>query len=85
MKRTLRASMVGVVLAFVYAASCAGRIVIAPDLARIGDAATWTVINTDPVTSAEDRGSVVRLFPRGWKQGQGEQRRDGPGQGGRLR
>jgi Domain of Unknown Function (DUF1080) len=39
--------------------------VIAPDLSRIQDGKTWTVINADCVTATEDGRGVIRIKPRG--------------------
>jgi hypothetical protein len=38
---------------------------IAPDLAKINDGKTWTVLNGDAIAATEDGRSVVRLAPRG--------------------
>jgi hypothetical protein len=39
--------------------------VIAPDISRINDGKTWSVINADSTTAMEDGKSVVRLKPKG--------------------
>jgi len=46
-------------------ASCAGPAAIRPDVARIGDATTWSVANAESRVAIEDGVQVLRLAPVG--------------------
>ena len=46
-------------------ASCAGPAAIRPDVARIGDATTWSVANAESRVAVEDGVQVLRLAPVG--------------------
>lgn len=45
--------------------SCAGQTAIRPDVARIGDARTWSVANAEPHLAPENGKQVLRLAPVG--------------------
>jgi hypothetical protein len=45
--------------------SCGGQTAIRPDVARIGDASTWTVANAESHVATENGKQVLRLVPVG--------------------
>ncbi len=64
MKSSFLGWLIGVLLAL--SAPCiAKEKVIAPDLSRINDGKTWSVLNADCDTAEEDGKHVVRLKPKG--------------------
>jgi hypothetical protein len=59
-----RGWMVGLMLAFVPWCFAEEKVIV-PDLSRIQDGKTWTVINADCLTASEDGRGVVRMKPKG--------------------
>lgn len=45
--------------------SCAGQSAIRPDVARIGDATSWNVVNAESRVALEDGKQVIKLVPVG--------------------